>query len=107
MTKQQELAIFDEFVFKFGAHSYLGPWLQSIRGEVERSITSDLYPMPDLPDAAYRKGEALRLRALAEAETIVEQGNKKYAEAMAKATREIDSKRALAKRWLAKAMDEV
>jgi hypothetical protein len=107
MTKQQELAIFDEFTFKCGADSYLGPWLQSIRSEVERSITSDLYPMPDLPDAAYRKGEALRARALTEAETIVEQGNKKYAEAMAKAERDIASKRALAKRWLAKAMDEI
>ena len=64
MTKAQEMALFDEFAAKFGRDSYLGPWLQSIRADVDRSIRCDIYPMPDLPDEAYRKGEAARVRAM-------------------------------------------
>ena len=68
---REELAIIDRAIVQLGLDSYLGPWLASVRDEVERDIRSDFSPMSDLPDAAYRKGERIRVRAVKSAELIV------------------------------------
>jgi hypothetical protein len=44
MTKDEELAVLDAAISKLGPNSYIGPWLQSVRGEVEQSIRSDITP---------------------------------------------------------------
>ena len=67
----EELGILDRAIAQLGRDSYLGPWLASVRDEVERDIRSDFSPMSDLPDAAYRKGESIRRRAVKSAELIV------------------------------------
>jgi hypothetical protein len=51
MNKQAELTILDAAIEKLTADSYLGPWLTSVRGEVERDITSDFLPSLTLADA--------------------------------------------------------
>ena len=71
MLKAEELAVIDLAIAQLGGDSYLGPWLASVRDEVERDIRSDFSPMSDLPDAAYRKGESIRRRAVKSAELIV------------------------------------
>jgi hypothetical protein len=53
ITKAQELAILDDVIAKLGAQSYLGPWLSSVRAEVERDVRSDWAPMY-LPSVALR-----------------------------------------------------
>jgi hypothetical protein len=44
MTKSQELSILDEAISKLGTDSYLGPWLRSVRDEVEGMVKSDIFP---------------------------------------------------------------
>ena len=107
MTKAQEMALFDEFAAKFGRDSYLGPWLQSIRADVDRSIRCDLYPMPDLPDEAYRKGEAARVRAMEAADAILADANQKAAAITLKGAQDVERHRAQARRWLEKAIGEI
>ena len=53
MTKANELSVLDAAIEKLGAASYLGPWLASVRAEVERDVRSDLQPMY-LPSAALK-----------------------------------------------------
>lgn len=63
-TKAQELAILDNAIALLGPDSYLGPWLKSIRGEVERDVRSDLAPDYSLAAA---KGEIDRIMVEANA----------------------------------------
>ena len=51
MNKQAELHILDKAITSLGWDSYLGPWLASVRDEVERDITSDFLPSLTLADA--------------------------------------------------------
>ncbi|CAB4162134.1 hypothetical protein UFOVP783_19 [uncultured Caudovirales phage] len=51
MNKQAELHILDHTIKSLGWDSYLGPWLSSVRDEVERDITSDFLPALTLADA--------------------------------------------------------
>lgn len=44
MTKKQEIAHFNAFIKTLGPDSYIGPWLQSVKGNVELMIQSDLFP---------------------------------------------------------------
>jgi hypothetical protein len=50
MTKSEELAVLDAAIAKLGTESYLGPWLASVRFEVEHSLTSDMPPLIKLGD---------------------------------------------------------
>ena len=51
MYKAQELSILDSAVSKLGEDSYLGPWLMSVRSEVERDITSDFIPTASIQES--------------------------------------------------------
>lgn len=51
MGKQQELSIIDSAISKLGEDSYLGPWLQSVRCEIERDITSDIFPTTNIQES--------------------------------------------------------
>jgi hypothetical protein len=67
MLKAEELGILDRAIAQLGRDSYLGPWLASVRDEVERDIRSDFSPMSDLPRAAYARGATIRADAIEEA----------------------------------------
>jgi len=79
ITKQQELAIISAAINKLGENSYLGPWLASIRHELEAMIRADVFPCISLAEAeadarrveedATRKGEAIEAAAFNRAET--------------------------------------
>ena len=51
MYKAQELAVLDSAISKLGEDSYLGPWLMSVRNEVERDITSDFIPTASIQES--------------------------------------------------------
>lgn len=42
-SKSQELEILDGAIKALGTHTYLGPWLAEVRGEVENLIRSDFF----------------------------------------------------------------
>lgn len=65
MLKREELAILDRAIAELGAQSYLGPWLSSVRAEVEASIVSDLEPAM-LPAEAYARAQQTIATAAAE-----------------------------------------
>jgi cell division septum initiation protein DivIVA len=44
MTKKQELAWLDSLIVTLGPDSYLGPWLSSVKANVEQMIQSDIFP---------------------------------------------------------------
>lgn len=44
MTKADELFILQTAIDKLGPDSYLGPWLQQVRDEVEAMVKADLFP---------------------------------------------------------------
>ena len=68
MTKNEELYILSKAAADLGTDSYLGPWLTSIIGELERDLRSDFLPVLSLFEARYRADNALR-----EAQVICEQ----------------------------------
>jgi hypothetical protein len=49
-TKQQEINIINQAIRDLGEDSYLGPWLLSVRHELELAIRSDLVPEISLRD---------------------------------------------------------
>lgn len=51
MTKNQELEILDKTIAALGADTYCGPWLATIRFEVEQSLRSDIFPDFSLREA--------------------------------------------------------
>lgn len=75
MTKQQELEILDAAIKALGQQSYLGPWLSENRDAIERDITSDLQPSPDLPAEAVKRARAIITDAQKTAADIVTAGN--------------------------------
>lgn len=83
MTKAAELAILDTAIAQLGPRSYLGPWLASVRPEIEASIRSDLEPAPILPAEAERR-----------ARQIIEDANAQAAETRERATVEAERLRA-------------
>ena len=52
MTKQQEIARINSLIATLGPASYLGPWLNSVRLEVEKCIADDVFPDISLADIA-------------------------------------------------------
>jgi hypothetical protein len=51
MTKDAELKVLDEAIAKLGNESYLGPWLASIRAEIEMDMRSDVAPVMTVREA--------------------------------------------------------
>lgn len=54
MTKTQEIEVLTRAAAELGPDSYLGPWLTSILGELERDIRSDILPTITLAEARAR-----------------------------------------------------
>jgi cell division septum initiation protein DivIVA len=85
MTKAQELAVLDKAIAELGQASYLGPWLASVRHDVERSIRGDIGPAL-LPSEATVAAHEIIGAARVDAVTIVERARKD-------AARELDAAR--------------
>jgi hypothetical protein len=75
MTKQQEIDILNDTIKKLGPDSYLGPWFQQIKYELESSIRSDIFPTISLRVAA-ANAEVVKERAELCAKNIIEKANK-------------------------------
>ena len=52
ITKKEELSIINETIAKLGENSYLGPWLLSVRHELEAMMRADSFPCISLTEAA-------------------------------------------------------
>lgn len=100
MTKDQELAIIDQTIAQLGARSYLGPWLASIRPELEASIRSDFNPAPYLPAEAERRGRVILADAETRAEQIITTARQTIAAEHTVAQNQIAGARARARRQL-------
>lgn len=101
-TKQQELDILDRTVYLLGPQSYLGPWLQQVKGEVERDIRSDFFPSVNLAETR-QQAERLLAEAKAEAERIVATAQA----ARERAERAVDEHKAEAARAIAVASEQL
>ena len=42
MTKDSEIELLDRIIKRFGPHSYVGPWLQTIQSQIVQAIRNDL-----------------------------------------------------------------
>lgn len=60
MTKNQEIEVLTRAAAELGPDSYLGPWLTSILGELERDIRSDILPTINI---AWARAECFGLLA--------------------------------------------
>ena len=58
ITKKEELEIITETISKLGEKSYLGPWLLSVRHELESMMRADSFPCISLTEA---KEDALKI----------------------------------------------
>ena len=75
MTKANELRVLDKAIAELGKDSYLGPWLASVRANVDADMRSDFVPMLLPRDAEQMvaqmleeaRGEARDIRANAQA----------------------------------------
>jgi multidrug efflux pump subunit AcrA (membrane-fusion protein) len=91
MTKAEELAILDGTIRALGEWSYLGPWLESVRAEVARDVTSDRIPLA-LPSETQLAARAILAEAEARGVQLLD-----YAQADAARTRAVaveDARRA-------------
>jgi len=52
MTKQNEIHVLNSAIELLGGDSYLGPWLKSVKAEVESMVISDTFPDVSLKDAS-------------------------------------------------------
>ena len=58
ITKKEELEIITATIGKLGEKSYLGPWLLSVRHELEAMMRADSFPCISLTEA---KEDALKI----------------------------------------------
>ena len=70
MTKASELAVLDGAIAQLGPHSYLGPWLTSVRAEVVANIASDIAPTM-LPSEAHARARDIEQAAKDRAQDII------------------------------------
>lgn len=52
ITKKEELEIITETANKLGPNSYLGPWLLSVRHELESMMRADSFPCVNLTESS-------------------------------------------------------
>lgn len=90
MTKQQEIKILEETIARLGESSYLGPWLNEIKAELESCIKSDFFPELTLSDAQ-DTAESIREGALLTANQIIATANEKVERISKHCDREIES----------------
>ena len=60
MTKQQEIDTLNAAIKKLGNDSYLGPWLNQVKFEVEAMVRSDFFPALSLSDSAKQCAEIIQ-----------------------------------------------
>lgn len=79
MTKQKELEIITETIGKLGEQSYLGPWLLSVRHELESMMRADSFPSISLAGSEERARLIIE-RAELDAQKITNRAENKAAE---------------------------
>lgn len=84
ITKKEELAIITDTINKLGEKSYLGPWLLSVRHELEAMMRADSFPCISLSEA---KEDALQ---------IVKEGEKKAEQIIIGAKQKAEKREAIA-----------
>lgn len=85
MTKQQEILRLNATIKALGPDSYLGPWLATVRAEVESNIRSDMFPTI-LPSE-------IKAQADNEAKNIIERAEQKAKLMVMDAEREVEKLR--------------
>ena len=68
-TKQQEINVINQAIRDLGEDSYLGPWLLSVRHELEAAIKSDLLPEVNLKQTSEQCANMVE-RAKREAQNV-------------------------------------
>lgn len=84
ITKKEELEIITETISKLGEKSYLGPWLLSVRHELEAMMRADCFPCISLTEA---KEDALK---------IVKEGEQKAEQIIISAKQKAEKREAMA-----------
>lgn len=93
MTKNQELQILDETIAKLGRDSYCGPWLASVRAEVENDIRCDIAPCQTTAESR-RNAEQVIGAAARQAEKLVADARATAAREVAEARKQVEAIRA-------------
>jgi hypothetical protein len=81
MTKQQEIAALRAFVEALPENTYLRPWLESIKPEIERELRCDMFP----EHTPISWAEAVRKQAQDEAQRITDAAHREAAAIIEKA----------------------
>jgi ElaB/YqjD/DUF883 family membrane-anchored ribosome-binding protein len=106
MTKDEELAILDATILKFGTNSYLGPWLMSMRQGIEKDMRDDVEPTNTL--IWYRNHCQAMLTAAKEyAESVGEQARQTADKIIKDAQKQAQNTKSNAAYHLRKALEEV
>jgi len=112
-TKAEEIKILENAIAKLGEDSYLGPWLQGIRAEVQQCIIGDHFPEITLKEADARSAyivECATLRADSLIASAVKKAERTDEEAQAqlvKAYRDADQIRESGRAALRLALDRL
>lgn len=95
ITKKEELAIINETIGKLGENSYLGPWLLSVRHELEAMMRADSFPCISLSEA---REDALK---------IVKEGEQKAEQIIIGAKQKAEKREAIAQSNVDCAVDAI
>jgi cell division septum initiation protein DivIVA len=81
MTKQQELAAFNAFIETLPQNTYLRPWLDSIKYDVERDVRCDMF----IEHTPISWAESVRKQAQDESQRITDAAHREAAAIIEKA----------------------
>jgi hypothetical protein len=95
ITKKEELEIITATIGQLGEKSYLGPWLLSVRHELEAMMRADCFPCISLSEA---KEDALK---------IVKEGEQKAEQIVIGAKQKAEKREAIAQRQYSIARDPI
>jgi hypothetical protein len=95
ITKKEELAIITATIGQLGEKSYLGPWLLSVRHELEAMMRADSFPCISLSEA---KEDALK---------IVKEGEQKAEQIVIGAKQKAEKREAMAQSNIDCAVDAI
>jgi hypothetical protein len=100
-TKQQELEIIESAISQLGNDSYLGPWLNGIKYELEAMMRADCFPMINILESRDTCDKQIKEAAI-KAEQIIANA-KQSAETL---KRENDAKIARSQEWALSALQK-
>lgn len=95
ITKKEELEILEYAIAKLGKKSYLGPWLLSVRHELEAMMRADSFPCISLSEA---REDALQ---------IVKEGEQKAEQIVIGAKQKAEKREAMAQSNIDCAVDAI